>query len=211
MASGWVRLYRKLLDDPVWTFASAEHKAVLVTILLLANHETRQWIWRGQKFETKPGQLITSLSSLAEKAGVSIQNVRSALSKLEKTHLFLTNESTKSGRLISIRNWDNYQPPKTKANKEANKEATTNKNLKNKPKSMNDESWAAFVEMRKQIKAPLTDRAETIILNKLIEFEKEGYDVNEVLDNSVINNWKDVFPPKRKKVVQLAGGYNLNL
>lgn len=108
MTGGWIKLYRALLEDPVWTTATADQKAVLVTILLLANHEPRQWAWMGQKFDIQAGQLITSLASLAKKAGVSVKSVRSAITRFEKLD-FLANKSAKTGRLISIKNWSSYQ------------------------------------------------------------------------------------------------------
>lgn len=134
---GWIRFYRCLLDKAVWKCSTPEQKCVLITILLLANHEPNQWIWGGEKFQLQEGQFITSLKSLAEKAGVSQQNVRSALRKLENAE-FLTNKSTKTGRLITIVNWGVYQPPKEEPNKQptksqqtGNKQVTTNKNDKN--------------------------------------------------------------------------------
>ena len=79
-----------------------------MTILLLASATSKQWVWQGHQFKVCPGQFITSLNSLADKAKVSVQSVRSAIARLEKLG-FLTNESTKSGRLITVRNWGRYQ------------------------------------------------------------------------------------------------------
>lgn len=108
MAGGWIKLYRAILDDPVWTTATSDQKAVLVTVLLLASHEPRQWAWEGRKFEIESGQFVTSLANIAEKARVSIKSVRSAIGRFEKLG-FLENKSAKTGRLISIRNWNSYQ------------------------------------------------------------------------------------------------------
>lgn len=136
MAKGWIKLYRCLLDKAIWRCSTPAQKAVLITVLLMANHEDKEWEWQGQKYICKPGQFISSLSAIADKAGVTIQSVRSALKKFEK-YDFLTNQSTKDGRLITIVNWEFYQgidelpnkaPTKTSTNqienfnKEANKE-----------------------------------------------------------------------------------------
>ena len=85
-------------------------KVVLITILLLANHEENKWEWKGERYVCKPGQLITSLNSLVGECGegVTIRNVRTALERFEKLG-FLTNTSTKTGRLITIVNWEKYQ------------------------------------------------------------------------------------------------------
>lgn len=107
---GWVKLYRELKSKSIWQLSSPEQKVVLITILLLANHEENKWEWQGRQFACKAGQLITSLKSLSKECGegVSIQNVRTALERFEKLG-FLKNESTTSGRLITVLNWDIYQ------------------------------------------------------------------------------------------------------
>lgn len=150
MDNGWIKLYRSLMYDPVWTSANAEQKVVLVTILLLASHEPRQWVWMGQKFELQPGQFVTSLDSLSRKAGVSIRSVRSAIARFEKLN-FLTNKSTKTGRLISIVNWSTYQGPHRVPDKASDKEPTKTRQLsikkegkKEKPLSGFDDFWLAY-------------------------------------------------------------------
>jgi len=136
---GWVKLHRELIDKPIWLNSKPEHKAILITILCLANHSEKSWEWQGKQFSLEPGQFITSLDSLKEKTGkgITIQNIRSCLKRLEKLQ-FLTNKSTKTGRLITIVNWGLYQSEETKPTKQStknqqrgNKEPTTNKNDKN--------------------------------------------------------------------------------
>lgn len=140
---GWVKLYRALLEDVVWKLSTSDQRSVLITILLLANHSASQWEWNGEEFTVNPGQLVTSLDSLVKKSGrgISIQNVRSSLKRFEKLH-FLTNQSTKHGRLITVANWEKYQcqddtPTKgaTKTQQRPNKGPTPNKNDKNVKKN----------------------------------------------------------------------------
>jgi len=85
MRQGWIRLYRGLLEHLLWQGGSAEQKTVMITLLLLANHSQNRWLWQGRPYTCKPGQMITSLASIAEKCGkgVSRQNVRTALKRLE--------------------------------------------------------------------------------------------------------------------------------
>ena len=131
--SGWVKLWREMLSKAIWSSSSPEQKTVLITVLLLANHERNEWMWNGEKYSCEAGQLITSLRSLQEACGdgVSMQNVRTALVKFEKLG-FLTNESTKTGRLITIVNWAKYQGEGDKANKASNKEVTKHSQSTNK-------------------------------------------------------------------------------
>lgn len=110
MSSGWLKLHRELIDKPIWFQSTPEQKVILMTLLMMAGHEEKEWIWKGEKFKIMPGQFITSLDSLAEKSGkgVTVKNIRTALSKFE-TLGFLANESAKTGRLITIVNWGVYQ------------------------------------------------------------------------------------------------------
>ncbi len=137
--SGYIKLYRCLLKKPAWKLSTPAQKVILITLLLMANHNENEWMWQGQKFKCLPGQMVTSLEEICKRAGkgISIQSVRGALLKFAKLE-FLTNESTKTGRLITILNWELYQdellkPTKqpTESQQSTNKEATTNKNDKN--------------------------------------------------------------------------------
>jgi len=58
------------------------------------------------------------------------------------------------------------------------------------------DSWKGWVEMRKQRKRPLTDRAKTRALTKLEALHLAGHDINELLDRSTINGWLDIYEPK---------------
>ena len=109
-ANGWIKLYRCLLDDPIWQCSTNEQKVILVTLLLMANHAERKWQWNGRPYICGPGQMITSLNSIREKVGdaISIKKIRTALRRFEKMG-FLTNHSTKHNRLITICNWEFYQ------------------------------------------------------------------------------------------------------
>lgn len=131
---GWIKLHRCLIEKAIWKKSLPEQKVVLVTILCLANHEPNEWIWQGEKYSVQSGQFITSLEKLAEKSGVSIKSVRTALTKFEKLE-FLANISAKTGRLITVTNWALYQHIEKKpADKSANdgqtggKQVATNKN-----------------------------------------------------------------------------------
>jgi Txe/YoeB family toxin of Txe-Axe toxin-antitoxin module len=136
--SGWVKVYRQLLDKPIWLKSTPEQKSILITLLLMVNHQQKEWEWEGRPYSVESGQVITSLESIAQKCGkgISIQNVRTALIRFEKFG-FLTNESTNKNRLITINNWLIYQDKEevltnnsTDEQQAVNKQLTTNKNDK---------------------------------------------------------------------------------
>lgn len=136
---GWITLYRELIKKPIWLNSTPEQKTILITLLLMANHEENEWEWKGQKFTVKPGQMITSLNSIVDKCGkgITTQNVRTALKRFEKLG-FLTNESTKQNRLITIVNWRKYQSVESKPNKDSNNQLTNDQQRPNNQLTTNN-------------------------------------------------------------------------
>lgn len=58
------------------------------------------------------------------------------------------------------------------------------------------EPWAAFLEMRRKIRKPPTDRAKDLLIAELDKLRKQGHDPTTVLNQSVMNNWQGLFPIK---------------
>jgi len=67
------------------------------------------------------------------------------------------------------------------------------------PDWINPEAWAGFVEMRRKIKKPLTDRAVSLAIGRLEELRRQGQDPNAVLDQSTFKNWQGLFAIKQDK------------
>ena len=59
-------------------------------------------------------------------------------------------------------------------------------------------TWLAFVDMRRKIRKPMTEHAADLIMRRLAELKAEGYDPEEVLNQSIRNSWQDVFEIRRK-------------
>lgn len=99
---GWISLYRKFMN---WQwYKDSNVKAVFIHLLLSANHKDEQW---NNKI-VKRGQLITSREHLSKATGLSIQQIRTCLTKLESTNeieIHTTNKYT----LITILKYDIYQ------------------------------------------------------------------------------------------------------
>lgn len=51
MDNGWIKLYRSLMSDCIWQNSTASLKVVMVTLLMMVNHDDREWLWNGQKFK----------------------------------------------------------------------------------------------------------------------------------------------------------------
>lgn len=59
------------------------------------------------------------------------------------------------------------------------------------------ELYLEYIKMRKMIKAPMTDRALTMLIKKVKELEPHSIDrQKKLLETAIINNWKSVYPLK---------------
>ena len=100
--------------------------------------------------------------------------------------------------------WDKTSDAmRTHTDRNANKEPRTKnqepKDQKKKPPSfvipenIDPDTWKAFIEHRVKLKAPMTDKAKTLLINKA---EKIDGDNNDILNQSIENGWKGIFPLK---------------
>lgn len=122
---GWISLYRKFLDWQWYDYPTV--KIVFLHCLLSANHKPSKW----RDLIIKRGQLVTSYEKLAAHNGLSIQQVRTAIEKLQSTNE-ITYQSTSQYSIITIKNYNLYQDSNIPSNNQIggqnNKRATTNNN-----------------------------------------------------------------------------------
>lgn len=64
------------------------------------------------------------------------------------------------------------------------------------PTWIDPEAWAEFVDMRKRLKKPLTQRAAERQLFRLFELKNAGHDPNASLVQSADHYWQDLYPPR---------------
>jgi hypothetical protein len=113
--SGWIKLQRKLLD---WEWFTDVNTCHLFTYLLLSATHT-EVKWRGVIL--MPGQLVTGRISMAQKTGLSEQQVRTSIDKLKATSE-ITSKPFNKYSVITITNWKIYQD----SNQQNNQQITNN-------------------------------------------------------------------------------------
>jgi hypothetical protein len=118
---GYIRLYRKL-EQWDW-YKSPTVLSLWIHILMEANFTDKKW--QGQVI--KRGSFITGLHTLSNDTGLSVQQVRTALKKLESTNN-ITSKSTNKYRIITVIDYNDYQND----NKQPNKQITNNQQTNNK-------------------------------------------------------------------------------
>jgi len=189
---GWLKLYRVLIQKPIWKQSTPEQKAILITLLCMVNHEEQEWEWQGRKYICKPGQVITSLEKIAKEAGkgITLKNVRTAIDRFQK-YGFLANESTNKNRLITITNWELYQSgddeqaSKRASNGQATgKQRATNKNNKNDKNNINNIYNVIFEHWNSKkiiVHKKLTDKIKRKISGALNTYSPD--EIKKAIDN----------------------------
>lgn len=64
------------------------------------------------------------------------------------------------------------------------------------PEWIPDDAWQGFLEVRKRLRAPNTDRALTGIIRELENLRARGFEPGKVLDQSTTRGWRGVFEIK---------------
>lgn len=138
--AGWIKVHRKILNSEFYRGLTGRQRDVIITLLLMVNHEPREWIYKGVKYKTEPGQCITSLQKIADRCGKDCTRevVRATIKHAENAH-FLKQKTHTTHTVISIENWYKYQDTNTEntqvthnTNTENACVSTTNKNIRNK-------------------------------------------------------------------------------
>lgn len=185
--SGYFKLYRELLNKPIWLNSSNEQRVILITLLAMANWKETEWDYYGEKIKLNPGQFIASAPAIKERCNsseITIMKIRTALERFEKLDFLtvsLTGKSTKSGKLITIVNWRLYQSNEEEDNRQNNRQ--NNKEI--------------------------TDRQPTH--NRHIKEEgKEYKELKEDKEKGFERFW-ELYPSKRKKPVARIAWMNMRV
>lgn len=68
------------------------------------------------------------------------------------------------------------------------------------------EAFVEFIKMRKLIKSPLTDRALKMVINEAYKLSGGCPELmKQIIDQSIRNSWKDVYPLKEKPLASSGG------
>jgi len=138
MEKGWIKLHRKILENPI--AGRANYLALWVTLLLKANHKEKKMIWNNDVIVISEGQFITGRKELSKESGIPETTIEDILKYLETRHQIRQQKTTKY-RLITIVNWIKHQSSdSTSDNKATTKrqQSDTNKNEKKEKNEKKD-------------------------------------------------------------------------
>ena len=215
MEETWIKLYRKIMKSPIWE----NEKALKIWIwcLLKATHEEREQLVGQQIVKLKKGQFIFGRRKAAEELKMTESLCYKHMTLLRNLKMISIKSNNKFS-VISIENWENYQATISKAKQQSNNRVTTkeqqsntNKNVKNVNNVKNIYSDCSeelkkalddFVEMRKKIKSPLTEKAMQLAFNKLKKLSTDEETQIEIVNETVLKSWKSFYPLKQDKLKQ---------
>lgn len=203
---GWIKLHRKFIN---WEwYDEPTVKSVFIDLILNANHQATAW----HGHEIEKGSFVTSVADIAARNGLTTQQVRSALKKLEKTGE-ISKKATNKNTLIIVLGYAKYQDlidteqqtnnKQTTNKQQTNNKQTTNslynKNEKNEKNEENEEN----IHKRETIKettdmfisAPSLDEIKRYISeNSLKTNAQDFYDYYEgngwTVARAPMKNWK---------------------
>ena len=193
---GWVKIHRKLLDNPI-VCKDSDTLAIWLYLLLNATHQEYDVLFKRKRITLKEGELITGRKSIAEKLKISESKVQRVLKMLEIEHQ-IEQQASSRNRLITILNWEKYQNTEHQIEQQVNNKRTTteqqvntNKNVKNDKNVKNErnnkvskkESEKTFNELIDDYTS--NDQLRTELKNHLIvRKQKKGALTNRAIELS---------------------------
>lgn len=212
MAEGnWIKLYRKMIDDPIFVNSTGPQVKVLLTVMFLAAWTPKKWDVLGHEFIIQPGEVFISTRDLADRAGddVSREVVRKALVRFEKLG-FWTLKRTRKGTLIHIVNWRKYQLYDSEGNPRENPHGTHGEPMENprgthgEPSNKKESKNSKNVR-REEYNTPLPPKRERGGVIPLFErFSSGNHDLL-----SALKEWQEMRIRMKKPLTEKAAELNL--
>lgn len=106
---GWIKIHRKLQENPIWDADEPfDKRSAWIDLLIMANHKDSQMRIGNEIFLIKMGSTHTSELKLMDRWKWSRKKVRSFLLMLKNAEM-VTTEGTAKGTTITIVNYEKYQ------------------------------------------------------------------------------------------------------
>ncbi len=208
-------LHRKIAEHWLWKDKPFDRRSAWIDMLLMANHDDNKFLLGNELVEVEKGSFVTSELKLMERWGWSKAKVRSFLNLLQNDSMIVKKTDHKK-TVIIIENYSEYQYQQTTEELQKDRRETTKRPQKDTNnniyinnnnyinKSINDysnntnlkQTLKDFIDMRIKIKSPMTDKAFDMLLKELNKLASTDELKIQILEQSIINNWKSVYAIK---------------
>jgi uncharacterized protein YdaU (DUF1376 family) len=162
-----------------------------------------EWVWASTTEEIEALKFVLSRFFVLENGVYSQKRIREEIDEYHKKaetnkRIALEREAKRRGNSTNRAPVVNEPPPNHKPITNNHKPVLKDKSAAAPilPNWMPLDAWSGYVEMRKRIKKPMTDRAVDLKIKDLDKFKQSGHDIAAILDKSTANNWTDLYEPK---------------
>lgn len=183
MEQGWIKIHRKVLDNPI-VCKDSDYMAVWIYLLLNATHKKIDAIFKGKRITLEEGQLITGRKAIAKTFDIQESKVKRILLELENDQQIIRERSNLNS-LITIVKWKEYQ-----SNDQQGDQLMTSKRPASDHKQECKNNIISFIN--KEIKVepkPKKDRAEFDVikadplLQKYLEEHKGEKETDDLIED----------------------------
>ena len=186
MSEGWIKIHRKLQDNPLWSDEPFSRGQAWVDLLLVVNHKDGFIRINGERIEIKRGQTGRSILTLSKRWKWSRGKATRFLKELQLDGQIILKTNTKNS-MITICKYEEYQgrdttndtPSSTTNGHQVVQQTDTNKNINNinNDKEKNNPSFQMIEIWNQDVQPKLTSGKTRITeprkkrLSKLLENE----------------------------------------
>lgn len=174
---GWIKLHRKITENPLYFSEPFNRSMAWIDLLLLANHSENYFFKRGIRVDVKVGQIGYDLDSLAKRWKWSRGKVERFILMLENDNQ-IVRQKTNVTTLISIVNYKEYQT-----------DDKPNKKPSSKPSSKPNGNKQECKELKEEIYIPEFSEFLTYALQN--EPKINQVDLKLKYESWVVNEWRD--------------------
>jgi DNA replication protein DnaD len=147
---GWIKLHRKIAENPIWQDKPFSRGQAWVDLLLMANHDDNSFLFNGKLIEVEKGSFITSEHKLMDRWGWSKSKLRYFLFTLESQQMIVKITDRKKTTLTICKYCD-YQLSETTEKPLKDHRKTTERPLKDLNKNEKNNKNNIYVDFFDQI------------------------------------------------------------
>lgn len=207
MDNSFFKVYRSLLDDPLWLSEPFTYGQAWVDLIGLANFADKDKFYRGQYQRVKRGQVVTSQQALAERWSWGRRKVSTFLRNLESAKM-CTVTVTPYGTTITIEKYAFYQDARTaKSTTDGTAKSTIDAQRTHNGRTHNkkdkEEKEKIYIPSRADVAAYISEHGLQVDADDICDYyDALGWEINgkAVKDwRAVVRRWKQYEKPEQKK------------
>jgi len=188
MSNGWIKLHRKIQDNPIWD--KPEQLRAWIDLLLMATHKERTKFINGEEVILEQGEVDASFRYLSKRWNWSVGKVQRFLNLLKKC-LMIEVKTDTGQNLVSICNYATYQIEENKNDTQVGTPPIhnryENKNVKKERKNIYVQEFEKLWSL-----VPKKVNKKKSYQKYILAVKKKDHEtIYTSFKNQVLNNWKE--------------------